>query len=116
MAKWKYTNEKPKFSFDEYLKLDRDKQYTLLVKNPEIMKKLVEGNYRTIFQGTVIEIDGEKTEKIIIIKNYENVQFLKKKVAKKKEVKFEITRRYDEENLDTFFDISIIKPDKGIKK
>jgi len=104
MKKWKYTTEKKRIDFSEYLQLDRDKEYKIKVKMPEIIKKLIDGNYRTVFVGTVIELDGEKIEKLIIIKNFNNVEFLKKKTRKKKEIEFSLTRRYDEDNMETYFD------------
>ena len=107
--KWKYVKEKPKRTFEEYLQLERDREYLITVKNPVIEKKLVEGNYRTVFTGTVIKIDEEETEKIIVIKNYDNAMYLKPKIAKKKEVTLRLTRKYNQDTMETYYDVVIVK-------
>jgi hypothetical protein len=109
MRRWKYTKEKPKFDFDEYLKMPLDKPTQVLVKRPEVIKKLIEGENRSVFNGTVIEVDGKKTEKLLVIKNYENVMLLKKKIAGKKEINLELTRRYDEDNMQHYYDINVLR-------
>ena len=107
--KWKYAKEKPKFTYDEYIQLEKDKPSVLILKSPEIIKKVVEGNYRTIFQATVIDQDGQKTDKMLIIKNYKNVQFLKTKIFKKKEIKLEIIRRYNEDEMEVYYDLTVLR-------
>jgi hypothetical protein len=106
---WKYTKEKPRFNFDEYFKVEEGKPCIVVVKSPEIIKKDYEGNYRSVFTGTVVEMDGQPMDKFIVINNYENVMFLKKKIAKKKEIKMELTRGYDKENMEVCYDIKILK-------
>lgn len=107
--KWKYSKEKPRFDYEEYLKLEKDKTTKLKVKFPEVTKKLVDGEYRSVFVCTVIEVDGEPTEKIFTIKNYKNVMFLKPKIGKKKQLIFEITRKYDDDILEIYYDIKMLK-------
>lgn len=109
MKKWKYVKESPKINFDEYLKLKIDEPTTVKIKFMEIVKKYVDGDMRSVFQGTVFEENDKATEKILIIKNFENVQFLKKKISGKKVIKIQITRHYNEEIMETFFDIKVLK-------
>jgi hypothetical protein len=106
---WKYTKERPKFDREEYFSSNFGQKVIVKIIRPEILKKVVEGDNKTIFQGTVAEIDGKPIEKTIIIKNYDNVMFLKKKITKKKEITLSLTRKYDEDEMETYFDIEIIK-------
>ncbi len=106
--KWKYAKERPKFNYDEYFKLEVDETAIVDVKSPEIIQKLIEGDNRTVFQAVVTSINGEPTEKTLIIKNYDNVQLLKKKLGKKKEMKMELARRYDKDEMEYYYDIKIL--------
>lgn len=106
---WKYAKEKPKFNYDEYFQVDEGKPCVVIVQSPEIIKKVFEGSYRTVFSGTVLEADGIPLNKMLIINSYDNVVFLKKKIAKKKVIKMELIRKYDEENMETCYDIKILK-------
>ena len=106
---WKYAKEKPTFKYDEYFTVEEGKPCVVVVQSPEIIKKVFEGSYRTVFTGTVIEMDGKLMNKMIIINHYENVIFLKKKIAGKKQIKMELIRRYDKENMETCYDIKILK-------
>jgi hypothetical protein len=106
---WKYKEEKPRLKFDEYFKMEDNETVIIKVKYPEIIKKLIEGDNRTVFHGTVIEINGQPTEKIIILKNYDNVMFLKSKKGKHKEMKLELTKKYNEDEMETYYDIKVLK-------
>ncbi len=106
--KWKYVKERPQFKYDEYFKLEVDKTAVVEVKSPEIIQKLIEGDNRTVFRAVVISINGELTEKTLIIKNYDNVQLLKKKLGKKKEMKIKLTRKYDKDEMEYYYDIEIL--------
>lgn len=106
---WKYAKEKPKFNYDEYFSIEEGKPCIVVVQSPEIIKNVFEGSYRTVFSGTVVEADGMPMNKMLVINSYDNVVFLKKKIGKRKEIKMELIRKYDEENMETYYEIKIIK-------
>ena len=106
--KWKYQKEFKKSSFDEYLILPEKKKKKVKIKNWDFTIRNIEGEGKNVFITDVIEVDGQKVDKTFIISNYENVQFLKKKLKKKKEFELEITRKYDEDNMENYFEIEVV--------
>lgn len=112
MAKWKYAKPKKQMNFDEYLILPLDKTFKITIKNWIFTESDVDGYNRTVFRTDVIKINGEDSDRRLVIKNYDNVQELKKALAKKKSVRstaeLEITRSYDDDDLEYYFDIKFL--------
>ena len=110
--KWKYAKPRKEFNFDEYLILPLDKKFKITIKNWTFSDSNVSG-YKTIFRTDVIKLDGKDSDKLLVIKNYDNVKQLKKDLAKKTSVKstaeLEISRHYDDDNLEYYFKIKTIK-------
>ena len=100
-------------NFEEYFILPLDKTFRITIKSWNFCQGDVDGYMKTIFRTDVIKIDGKKDEKILVIKNYDNVLQLKKTLAKKKSIRstadLEITRHYNEEDLEYYFDIKFLK-------
>lgn len=111
--KWKYAKPRKEFNFDEYLILPLDKKFKITIKNWTFYEGSINGIGRTIFRTDVIELDGKDADKIIVIKNYDNVKQLKKDLAKKTSIRstadLEISRHYDEDNFEYYFKIKTIK-------
>ena len=110
--KWKYAKPQKKFNFDEYLILPLDKNFKITIKNWTFSDSKVSG-YGKIFRTDVIKLDGKDADKILVVKNYDNVKQLKKDLAKKTSIRstadFEISRHHDEDNLEYYFKIKMIK-------
>jgi len=104
--KWKYVKEKAETNFDEYLILPEDEKHKITIKNWTFAESHYEGA-KIIFRTDVIKIDGKDDNRLLVIKNYENVNELKKKLSKKTSIKdtqdLEITRKHDEETMDYYF-------------
>ena len=109
--KWKYAKEKKQVDFDEYLVLPLDKKFKITIKNWRFDENHYAGP-KLIFRTDVIKLNGKDTEKTLVIKNYENIEELKKKLAKKTSVKstqnLEITRKYDEDEMDYYFELKFL--------
>jgi len=108
--KWKYQKEFKKINlYEEYLILPMNKKKKIKIKNWEFTERNVEGETKTVFITDVIEDSGKKVEKTFLISNYENLQFLKKKLKKKvkKIYELEITRKYDNDEMETYFEIEV---------
>jgi hypothetical protein len=112
MAKWKYAKPKTKFSFDEYLIIPIDKSHEIEIKNWSFYKSEVHGENKSCFRTDVIKKDGTQVNKILVIKNYDNVIELKKKLAKKTSIKstakLKISRHYNEDEMDYYFKIEFL--------
>jgi len=104
--KWKYTEEKKQMEFEEYLVLEENKKTKVTIKNWTFAESNYEGA-KLIFRTDVIKLNGEEANRLLVIKNYENVNELKKKLSKKTSIKdtqdLEITRKYDEDEMDYYF-------------
>jgi hypothetical protein len=114
MAKtWKYAKPRTKMNFDEYLILPEDKPYKITIKNWTFAIQEIDGNNRTIFRTDVILVNGKETDKRLVIKNYENVQELKKKLSKKTSVRataaLDITRKYNSDEMDYYFELNFLE-------
>ena len=110
---WKYSKEKKSINFDEYLVLPEDKKFKITIKNWVFAEQMVEGYGKLVFRTDVIKLDGKDDNRRLVIKNYANVQELKKKLARKTSARdtcnMEITRKYDEDDMDYYFEINFIK-------
>lgn len=107
--KWKYQSKFEKSNvYDEYLILPKDKKYIIKIKNWEYPLRTIDGETKTVFITDVFEANGKKVDKTFLISNYENLQFLKKKLKKKKEFTLDITRRYDDDTMEIYFDIEVM--------
>ena len=93
--------------------LPLDKVFKITIKNWIFREQVVEGQNKLVFRTDVIKVDGKDEEKIFVIKNYENVQELKKKLGRKTSARLtedmEISRHEDEENMDYYFKIKFLK-------
>ena len=111
--KWKYSKPKKQTDFEEYLIMPLDKKFKITVKNWMFVEQNVDGTYKMVFRTDVVKIDGKDVEKRLVIKNYENVQELKKKLKKNTSARasadMEIERCEDEENMDYYFKIKFLK-------
>jgi hypothetical protein len=107
--KWKYAKPKKQMDFEEYLVLPEGKKFTMTIKGWNFAPGSVDGENRTIFRTDVIKMDGKETSKLLVIKNYNNVQELKKALSKKKSIKdfanIEISKHYSDNDLDYYYDI-----------
>ena len=58
-------------------------------------------------------MDGKPADRMLVIKPYESVQQLKKALAKKKSIKstaeLEISRHYDDETMEYYFEIKFLR-------
>ena len=110
--KWKYAKEKKQMDFDEYFIMPLDKKFKITIKNWVFSDAMVDGYNKTILRTDVIKIDGKDADKRLVIKNYDNVQTLKKKLAKKTSARcfqdLEISRHEDEEDLEYYFEIAFL--------
>ena len=110
--KWKYAKPRKKMDFDEYLILPEDKKYKIMIKNWVFAESIYEGTGKTVFRTDVIKINGKDSDKRLVIKNYDNVQELKKKLAKKTSARcsaeLEITRKYDKDEMDYYFEMKFL--------
>ncbi len=111
--KWKYAKPQKKFNFDEYLILPLDKKFKITIKNWTFYEADVNGYNKTVFRTDVIKLDGKDADKLLVIKNYDNVKQLKKDLAKKTSIRstadLEISRHHDEDNLEYYFKIKTTK-------
>ena len=111
--KWKYAKEKAQMDFDEYLILPLDKKFKITMKNWVFAESYYDGENKKIFRTDVIKINGKDADKSLVIKSYENVQELKKKLAKKTSARHtsdvEITRKYSDDEMDYYFEIEFLK-------
>jgi hypothetical protein len=107
--KWKYAKSKKQMDFEEYLILPLDKKFSITIKNWMFSEANVDGYSRLVFRTDVIKIDGKEADKRLVIKNYDNVQELKKKLAKKTSARctadIDISRHEDKEDLEYYFKI-----------
>ena len=105
---WKYAKPRKEMNFDEYLVLPEDKKAKITIKNWDFQDSM--GG--KVFRTDVIKLDGEEVDKRLVIKNYNNIQELKKKLAKKTSVKstadLEIERKYDKEELEYYFEMKFL--------
>lgn len=112
-TRWKYAKPKKMVDFEEFLVLPLDKKFKITVKNWMFSDGNVDGETKIVFRSDVIEMDGKSVNKRIVIKNYENVQELKKALGRKKSIKdtakLELTRHYSEDILDHYFDIKFLE-------
>jgi hypothetical protein len=110
---WKYKKERTAMNFDEYLILPEDKTFKITIKNWIFTDQNVDGQNRTVFRTDVIKLNGKETNKRLVIKNYNNVQEIKKKVSKKTSARstanLKITRKYDQDEMDYYFNIEFLK-------
>jgi len=108
--KWKYAKPRGKFNFDEYLILPEDKKFKITIKNWTFDS---DSEHRTVFRTDVIKINGKDSDKRLVIKKHDNVQELKKALAKKTSVKstaeLEISRHYDKDEFDYYFKMKFLK-------
>lgn len=107
--KWKY-QEKKEYNNDLFLRLPDDKQSTVKISGWVITDKNVDGVTRKVFQADVIECDGKKMNHLLWIKNRDNLEFLKKKLKKESQnATLKLTKKYDEDNMDFYFEIEVVK-------
>jgi hypothetical protein len=110
--KWKYAKPKKQMAFEEYLILPENKKSKMTIKGWNFASGNVDGDNRTIFRTDVIKMDGKETSRILVIKNYENVQQLRKELSRKKGIKevadIEISRHYSEDDLDYYYKIEFL--------
>ena len=99
-------------NFDEYLILPENKLHKITIKNWNFALQEIDGNNKTVFRTDVILVDGKEVDKRLVIKSYDNVQELKKKLSKKTSVKstaeLEITRKYDDDEMDFYFELNFL--------
>lgn len=107
--RWKYAKPKKSMDFEEYLNLPDNKKVKLTIQNWNFSNGYVDGENRTILRTDVIKIDGKETKRILVIKNYDSVQELKKVLSRKKSARdtlnIEITKRYSEDDMENYYDI-----------
>ncbi|HLD06331.1 MAG TPA: hypothetical protein VJC16_02240 [Candidatus Nanoarchaeia archaeon] len=109
MNRWKYAKERKPAAYADYFIPPMNKETVITVKNWAITKKLVEGNNRTVFQGDVTSVDGKPTDRTFLIYHYDTVQDLKKRLKKHmKLLTLRLTRKYDQENMENYFDIQVV--------
>jgi hypothetical protein len=110
--KWKYSKDKKKIDFEEYLMLPEDKKVKLTIKNWNFGDGYVDGESRTVLRTDVIKMDGKEVNKMLVIKNYNNVQELKKVLSRRKSARdtadIEITRKYSEDDMDYYYEIDYL--------
>lgn len=107
--KWKYQKEYKKIWHDEFLYLTKDKKTKIKIKNWDYTVRTIDGEGKNVFLTDVTEVDGKKVDKTFLISNYENLQFLKKKIKKnKKEYTLKLTRKYNDDLMETYFDIEVL--------
>jgi hypothetical protein len=110
--KWKYAKEKKKMDFEEYFIMPLDEKFKIKLKNWTFSEASVDGYTKTVFRTDVVEINGKTTDKRLVIKNYDNVQELKKRLGKKTSARdsaeLEISRHEDEENMEYYFEIKFL--------
>jgi len=109
---WKYAKPFKKQTFEEYFNPDLDKKTNIMIKNWNFTQGDVDGESRIIFRTDVISVDKIKTDKILVIKNYDNIKQLKKLLSKKKSIKstaeLDIKKHYNEETFEFCFDIKLL--------
>ncbi|MBI4149083.1 hypothetical protein HY491_01420 [Candidatus Woesearchaeota archaeon] len=109
MVTWKYAKERKRAAYADFFIPPLNKEVLVTVKSWAITKKLVEGDNRTVFQGDVTSVDGTPTDKSFIIYHYDTVQELKKKLKKHmKLLTMRITRKYDKESMENYFEIKTV--------
>jgi hypothetical protein len=110
--KWKYAKPKKSMNFDEYLILPENKPHKITIKNWTFALQEIDGNNKTVFRTDVILVNGKEVDKRLVIKNYDNVQEIKKKLSKKTSVKstaaLDITRKYDDDEMDYYFELEFL--------
>jgi hypothetical protein len=110
--KWKYAKPKKEMNFEEYFILPLDKTFKITIKNWVFSEANVDGYSKLVLRTDVIKIDGKDEDKRLVIKNYDNVQALKKKLAKKTSARcsqdLEISRHEDKEDLEYYFKIKFL--------
>jgi len=112
--KGKYANPKKVSNYIEYYKPPYGKKVKILIKDVEFVKKPIDDLDKTILQSDVINIDGVEVDKVFTVFNYDNVEFLKKKLGTKRcKAELELIRRYDDDTMEDFFEILSIKKIKG---
>ncbi|MFH1054443.1 MAG: hypothetical protein V1740_08535 [Candidatus Woesearchaeota archaeon] len=110
MKKWKYSKPRAGYPQDTFLRIPEGKKTRIKMKRFEITKKAMDDVNKTIFQGDVIEVDGEKIERIWTIFNYNNVMDLKKKLARMKgNLELDVIRHVDEDTMEDYYEYTIIK-------
>ena len=109
-AKWKYAKEKKKSTYIDYYKPPYNKKVKIVIKDIEFVKKPIDNIDKTILQSDIIEVDGTEVDKVFTVFNYDNVEFLKKKLGTKRGlVELELIRKYDEDTMQDYLEIMSIK-------
>jgi len=104
MPKWKYQNPKKKSNYDIYLKLQLNKATKLLISDWNFEKNPYT---EALFSCSVKEVDGEKTDKIFTVWDFECKEALKKKLKSLNAHKdtAEITITKYEKDMEEFFEL-----------
>ena len=99
----------------DYYKPPYDKKVKILIKDVEFVKKPIDDLDKTILQSDVIMIDGEEVDKVFTVFNYDNVEFLKKKLGTKRcKAELELIRKYNDDEMQDYFEILSVKKITGV--
>jgi len=111
-TKWKYAKQKKKIDFEEYLVLPENKKAKITIKNWNFGEGYVDGELKTVFRTDVIKLNGEETNRMLVIKNWQNLQELKKALSKKKSARdtadLELVRKYSDDDMDYYFELKFL--------
>ncbi|MBW2992734.1 hypothetical protein KY345_05965 [Candidatus Woesearchaeota archaeon] len=104
MPKWKYQKPQKKSSYETYLRLVNDKQTRLLISDWSFEKNPYND---ALFTCSVKEIDGEKTDKLWTVWDFDLKEALKKKLKSFNAYKdtAEITVTKHEQDMEEFFEL-----------
>lgn len=110
MQNWKYAKEKKVSGYIDYYRPPYGKKIKVVVKDIEFIKKPIDDINKTIFQSDIVKADDTEMDKVFTIFNYDNVEFLKKKLGMKRcKAEIELIRKHNEDTMEDYFEILSVK-------
>lgn len=103
IPKWKYAKPKKKSNYDTYIRLENDKPTKMVISHWSFEKTFSEA----LFSCSVVELNGDKTDKIWSVWDFDLKEALKKKLKGKNpnKDKASITVTKKEKDVEEFFEL-----------